>query len=91
MGMYTNPTNDFIDLTAADFVGGYDILTTHGSLAHHAVVTDIGTGTALVVAVTGAGNTRTITCTQNGEELPAFIRSFAATTTVARVRIFFDG
>jgi len=97
MSMWTDPTNDFIDIVAAGFVGGYDIEALHGTMARHAVVTDIGVGTATVVAVTGAyntatgtNNTRTITCTQNGEELPSFIKSFGAATTVARIRIFFD-
>ena len=86
MSMWTDPGNDFIDVTAFP----YDIVATHGFFARHAVVTDMGVGTATVVAVTGAGNTRTIVCTQNGEELPAFIDTFTAATTVARIRIFFD-
>jgi len=90
MSMWTDPTNDFIDIVAAGFVGGYDIEALHGTMARHVVVTDIGVGTATVVAVTGANNTRTIVCTQNGEELPSFIKSFTAACTVARVRIFFD-
>jgi hypothetical protein len=89
--MWQDPTNDFIDIVAAGFVGGYDIEALHGGPARHAIVIDRGAATFTVVAVTGAGNTRTIVCTQNGEELPAFIRSFTAATDVARIRIFFDG
>jgi len=86
MSMWTDPGNDFIDVTTFP----YDVYALHGYMARHAVITDIGVGTATVVAVTGAGNTRTVICTQNGEELPAFIRSFSAGTTVVRIRIFFD-
>jgi hypothetical protein len=90
MSQHTAPAEDFIDVTTAMFVGGYDIETIHGRMARHATVIDIGAGTQLLVAVTGAGNTRTATCVTNGEQFPVFIASFTAASTVARVRIFFD-
>jgi len=90
MSEHTAPAEDFIDVTTAMFVGGYDIDDIHGNLARHATIIDIGTGTQLFECVTGAGNTRTATCVTNGEQFPVLIDTITANTTVARVRIFFD-
>ena len=83
---FIDPANDGIDVTAFP----YDIEATHGCMAKHAYVVDVGAGTQLLDVTYASGDCCTHTCVSNGEAFPAFIKSFGATSTVARVRIFFD-
>jgi len=83
---FIDPANDGIDVTTFP----YDVEALHGRYAKHAYVVDIGATTQLLAIKYTAGTLRTHTCVTNGEQFPGFIKSFGTTSTVARVRIFFD-
>lgn len=83
---YINPANDVIDITNFPT----DIVATYGSPAVHAYVVDAGGGGNLVLTPAG-GTQRTLAIVNDGEQLPCMINSLDAGTTIARVRIFFNG
>jgi len=83
---FIDPSNDGIDVTTFP----YDIEALHGCYAKHAYVVDVGVGSQLLDVCYGSNNCCVHACVSNGEPFPAFIKSFGAASTVARVRIFFD-